>query len=269
MRVEDINGLRQSCWLSRNALHVEARDVLNQQTTAAGQGIDEEDLADGTWPHWKEYVAFHKECEGLVGPGVVAVTGQRLAGTKDPNRRGAPRYDFVLHHQDGGYVRIHPGNKPKSDAAPKYFPNSATEHVGSPSRQWMQMPMGGVYTTAHAALVPQTDRIGKQRAWQIFESLDPTRDQDLTDGSKFLWWLWVANFGPLVPYVVGPGILGAQFIANAGASRDATVVFTRNDQSSCFVTLRWKVKRYGLRLEMNCDCGTAAEHASERAAPPG
>ena len=61
------------------------------------------------------------------------------------------------------------------------------------------------------------------------------RDQDLTDGSKFLWWLWVANLAQQQTEVVGGGIQKAELVAVDADS--AVVAFTRVDQSLVQVEL--------------------------------
>ena len=183
-------------------------------------------------------MAFHKDAGRLVGPGIVYVSGQHIQGTNDCNRSGVPRFDFVLHHRDGGYVRIHPGRTAESDAQPKYFPSSTSEAV--PLRmaclQWTQFPETGFFTQTYAARVPQTDRIGNRRAFDILRCLSLPQDRDLTDGSKFLWWLWVANLGPRLSQVVGHGIALAELQKVQTDCGEVLTSFTRND-SVCFVCL--------------------------------
>ena len=240
MQVDDIPTLQSNCELGREALHSEARDLLNfLSTPRLGFWPEASEKLDEHWPHWKEYIAFHKDGARLVGSGIVGVSGQHIEGTRDANRSNALRFDFVLHHRDGGYVRIHPGSKPKLDAQPKYFPSSATEHVGAASLQWMQLPPSGIFTMADAFLVPVTDRIGHKRAWDILGSLEFPADRDLTDGSKFLWWLWVANLASREAEIVGPGIVGAHctaFYKDQDAGH-ATVEFTRADDSVSLVSV--------------------------------
>ena len=79
-------------------------------------GIDLIDL----WPNWRAYIAMHKMAQNLVGPGVIAFTCQFIEGTRDANRAGMMRMDMIIRHTDGGYVRIHPGEKIKNDATPKF-----------------------------------------------------------------------------------------------------------------------------------------------------
>ena len=132
--------LRQDCGLGRSALHNEARRILEQCIFLLTQQRSQCIRIQHQWPHWKEYVAFHAHCHELVGPGVVDVTAQQIQGTMDPNRGGDPRVDLVLHHQDGGYVRLHPGSRPKLDAKPRHGRRIATDHAPAPHSQWLHLP---------------------------------------------------------------------------------------------------------------------------------
>ena len=127
MAIGDILELKRNCSRSRKELHAEARELMNQLAVQPLRAIC---LATpGTrwhWKNWKEYVAFHKYAGGLVGPGIVYVSGKHIQGTNDWNRFGVLRSDFVFHHRDGGYVRIHSGRTAESDAQPKYFPRSTS-----------------------------------------------------------------------------------------------------------------------------------------------
>ena len=84
--------------------------------------------------------------------------------------------------------------------------------------------------------MPTTDRIGKRRAWDILEKLALPADGDLTDGSKFLWGLWVPKLADRVPDVIGNGIVRASLSAR-GDVHGASVAFTRVDASVCVVRL--------------------------------
>ena len=227
--------LRQDCGLSRSVLHNEARGVLEQCILLLTQQHQQCIQIQHQWPHWKEYVAFHADCRELVGRGVVDVTAQQIQGTKDPNRGGDPRVDLVLHYRDGGYVRLHPGSRSKSDALPRFYLRFSTEKAPAPSTQWLHLPSDGVIRRANLQMVPQTDRISKRRVWYILRNLLLPRDQDLTDGSKFLWWLWVANLAQQQTEVVGGGIQKAELVAVDADS--AVVAFTRVDQSLVQVQL--------------------------------
>ena len=116
------------------------------------------------WANWKLYIASHKYADAIVGPGVVFFTAEFIESTRDPNRGGIPRLDLVIRHSDGGYVRLHPGSKRKSDAAPRFFPGSAPEHA---AYEWRTPGAGGICSAPRANLVPQVDKLGKEDIWGI------------------------------------------------------------------------------------------------------
>ena len=123
------------------------------------------DLTGANWPNWRAYIAMHKMAQRLVGPGVIAFTGEFIEGTRDPNRSGRMRMDMVIRHTDGGYVRIHPGPKIDNDALPKFFPpagaaSGAAEHAGT---EWNTVGPAGLFTWDRAQTVPQVDRLSKKR----------------------------------------------------------------------------------------------------------
>ena len=132
-------------------------------------------------------------------------------------------------------MRIHPGTTAKTDAQPRHFPSSATEHVQAPSLQWRQLPASGVVREEDAALVPQIDRMGTKRAWQHMTALRLPENCDLSD--MFPWWLWLANLSQHKPGIIGPGIVSAQ-LEHALHQDSVVLSFTRVDDSVCFATLR-------------------------------
>ena len=69
----------------------------------------------------------------------------------------------------------------------------------------------------------------------MLQNLLLPRDQDLTDGSKFLWWLRVANLAQHQAEVVSVGIQKAGLLAVNACS--AVVAFTRLDLSVVQVQL--------------------------------
>ena len=84
-------------------------------------------------------------------------------------------------------------------------------------------------------MVPQTKRISKAKAWHILQNLVLPKDRNLTDGSKFCWWLWVANLAHHQVEIIGPGIRVAELVHVDAHS--AVVAFTRVDQSVTRVRL--------------------------------
>ena len=104
--------------VSRGNAHDQMREALNIVANG-GPGA-----AAPNWAGlpWMECIALHPRAEDLVGPGIVEIFNAFIEGTEDPNRMRIPRCDFVLQYADGGYVRIHPGSRTKSDARPLLFP---------------------------------------------------------------------------------------------------------------------------------------------------
>ena len=171
---------------------------------------------------------MHKMAQHLVGPGVIAFTGEFIAGTQDPNRQGRMRMDMVIRHTNGGYVRIHPGGKIKTDAKPKFFPpaaaaSGATEHA---STEWNTPGSGGTLTWERAQTVPQGDRLGKKSVWKIIEGVWQASGDALgiTDGSILRWWLWIRNLGAHSRDVIGPGVTGAR-VSMTDDKKSATFTF--------------------------------------------
>ena len=117
LSVGDLPVLRaQSAAVS--VLHAEAGALLNELT--AGQQTASIDLQQ-RWPTWRQYLASHSQGNEIVGPGVVAITAGRIAGTSDPNRYGRERLDFFVRRMDGSAYQLHPGTKRAQDAKPVYI----------------------------------------------------------------------------------------------------------------------------------------------------
>ena len=205
MDVGDIDRLRASAeWGDYTLLHAKAREELNTLIRVLEVAGAAEPCEVSTRFPWQHYLAKHPQALELVGPGVVEFGAAAVKGTKDPNRGGLPRLDFVIHHVDGGYWRIHPGAKPKNDAIPKRFPPPDGTPVVASDR-WRYLPPGG-FLYAHACLVPQTDRLSKKTAWAELESL-PDGYLDAGPDAKFKWWLWLGNLGMVSCEVLGAGVV--------------------------------------------------------------
>ena len=183
---------------------------------------------------------MHKMAGDLVGPGVIAFTAEFIEGTRDGNRMGMMRMDMIIRHTTGGYVRIHPGDKIKNDATPKFFPrtraaSAATEHA---STEWNTPGPGGTLIWERAQTVPQGDRLGKKAVWEILQGVESLwlMPKDITDGSILRWWLWIGNLGAHSRDVIGPGVTGAR-VSMADDGNSATFTFDRADGSSSHVVL--------------------------------
>ncbi len=102
------------------------------------------------------------------------------------------------------------------------------------------------FTWSDAQLIPQSDRIGKRRAWQLLNAL---RGQhlaqpgsaaqpphvNLTNGRLFSWKLWLCNLGPLAQDTFGPGISTIHLEVNQGPI--ITMVVTRSDDTVATLSL--------------------------------
>jgi len=147
---------------------------------------------------WMEYVAKHKEADRIVGDGLVSFSLCFIAGTRDPNRNGQMRLDYVVEKmpRDGAteHVYLHPGPKgPRSDAK--------VRSVSAPADSWV--------SDKDAALrnllgIPQHLRYGKRQAWaslnRILQDVPAQTQVELTvgateDGELFPYWLWLTNLG--------------------------------------------------------------------------
>ena len=92
------------------------------------------------------------------------------------------------------------------------------------------------FTATQAANDTQTDRIGKTRVWAWILSLGAAEHMsDVTDGTQFRWWLWIATLVQGHGNVVGAGISRVRMHTN-GISW-AEFYFNRIDGSGCLATL--------------------------------
>ena len=172
--------------------------------------------------------------------------------------------DFCAHLADGSYWRFHPGKHAKNDATPQYFSRKlgngtgergATEHA---HQQWLEPGASGIWTLDHSQAVPQTDRMGKKRMWNIISSLFdeqsiPTQPTwvEITKNKSIPWWLWVSNLGHDTGRVIGNGIEKV-FLSRSEAG-EAVFEFVRQDSTRETVFLT----RRGVRF------GSAPEHAGD------
>ena len=236
--------------------HREARNVL-EAVIHAGVPVDfgEDGAAkhmDGSggatehipqWSNWKSYIAKHQYMPEILQYAVVSVTAEFIDGTSDPNRNMQPRCDFVLNLTDGCFWRLHPGSKSKQDAKPlRVVPQDfcarvlqSTEPMAFTATDLWRPHFALPFTARHATSVPQTDSIGKNRIWAWVLSLGAAEHMfDVTDGTQFRWWLWVATLEHS-HNVVGAGISSAEIHTNGISWAD--FIFNRIDGSGCFVTL--------------------------------
>ena len=178
---------------------------------------------------WKAYLAFHAKGEMIVGPGISRAVVDQLKDVKDPNRGGRPRTDFIFYRVDGSAFRVHPGTKPKNDAAPVYCPPSlATEQIAT--CVWHTRPME-IFTYEHACRIPQTDKLGKEQAFRTIQ----------TDPEQFQWWLFAANLGPHTERVIGSGLTSSSLLEVS--ETNAKLRFQRHDGSTIDIEIVYIEKR--------------------------
>ena len=113
--------------------------------------------------------------KAIVGKyGVMQVRVEEIEGTKDPNRGGARRVDFVIYNADGMRTRLHPGGKPRNDAKPVQCKTTLIQdmdalepHVEPAAYSYVEPPR--VYTREYAMKIPQIDRVGRARMFQCLQ----------------------------------------------------------------------------------------------------
>ena len=211
-----------------HGLHKQARAALNNLYATGLQEAVAPAFA------WRDYVCAHPASRDLVGPGIQSFVAEPIAGTRDANRRGHPRIDFVVRRVDGWVSRLHPGRRPQEDAAVCWFPPGAFAQGGQASGVGAGMyvasaaqpapaggsaaqpaPAGGppvLLTVEEAARVPPADRIGKAAAYERMIRLRSWLGRseehgliDVTHCADFAWQTWLANVRDRDAFI-GPGI---------------------------------------------------------------
>jgi hypothetical protein len=154
-------------------------------------------------------VACHDNACTIVGAGITLARAEFIDGTKDPNRGGQQRLDFVFYRADSIYCRLHPGSTKRTDAKPIFQPypanDFATDRITAQT-QWRSL-RADAFAREAASLVPQIDRISKTEAYQSLQGtpLGPLTRED----SSFPWWLFLANLGKNTQEVIGDGVVAA------------------------------------------------------------
>ena len=274
--VETARKLKTSRIRLLDEFHDEARRALqtvikmgpaNGNVCHIARAAATEHSIDPPWTTWKEYIANLPTAEEIIGPGIVSITAEFIEGTKDANRHGQPRCDFVAYRADGSYWRIHPGASRKNDAKPRLFQapvaasaatehtpsaSAATEHTPSASEAWLWRCIKIPFDATTAAKIPQGDRLSKKRVWEWVEKQQwETNDGmiDVTDGSHhFQWWLWASQLEQTHGSVVDPGI--THVLVDSDGCYRATFCFCRVDGSMCKVEL-YVDSRGGLQTKVS------------------
>ena len=148
---------------------------------------------------WKEYIAKHEMAESIVGNGLVSFSLCFLGGTKDPNKYGMMRLDYVAKQvqTDGAtkHVYIHPGPTPRGDAKIRF--------IDEPADTWLRDKDKALQ---NLEAIPQHLRCGREGAFeQLHTILRDVAEGTLLDistgatehGALFPYWLWLANLGAI------------------------------------------------------------------------
>ena len=69
---------------------------------------------------WRHYIARQKECQQIVGSGIVQAYLEFLPEIRDPNRGRQFRLDFVFVNVERVRTQLHPGATRRKDAKPIY-----------------------------------------------------------------------------------------------------------------------------------------------------
>ena len=214
----------------KRSLHKLARDALNAITKAGVDSTASKDLDD--WFPWKEYIACHAMAPDIIGEGVTHAVAEFIANTRDGNRGGQPRLDFVVYRSDGTYCRLHPGSKQSLDARPIFSPvmdsvDPATERIPAMT-QWAALPQIP-FTYDYSSTIPKVDQIGKKDAYRLLLQA-PVGPLPITEDAPFKWWLFVCNLGKNTQELIGPGLTAATL--EHKSQNTIRLLFTRSDGTS-------------------------------------
>ena len=123
--------------------------------------------------------------------------------------------DIVVYNADGKHYRLHPGSKRRNDAQPikcktiigAAEPNVHKEASIEPAAHtYRKAPL--VFTRHDAEKIPQIDRIGRRKMFDLLQRVPASRPLELTQAFivVFPWWLWVPTVGAIRDEVIGIGI---------------------------------------------------------------
>merc|ERR1712185_824493 len=104
---------------------------------------------------------MHKQCNAIIGSGIIAAHLEKIRNTKDPNRGNAERVDYVFYRVDNTFCRVHPGTKRKNDAQ-LYVADTTTCSRAVEVHEVAPNPM----TFQAAMQIPMIDRMVKAEAWR-------------------------------------------------------------------------------------------------------
>lgn len=226
MRAEDIETFKRQAVGAKEAnkvlKHLRAENVWLVDLTESHDVLN-----------WRGFLASRKDASNVIGAGVLTFLFMRVPGTTDPNWSYTPRADFALIRSDRSAVRLHPastGEQPApifgklgrglldwvqlpADNPPPPPPQAADRHPtptppppppqpsrpAPPPEPVPSRPAARVMTKLQCLRVPRVDCISRRQAKEILRDLAedmawqslPTLE--LTDGTRFPWWRWLAN----------------------------------------------------------------------------
>ena len=244
-----LSKVELNIWRRSDRAHVHKVMRCELNRISAANPLEPQDLivsVDDDLP-WKAYIAFHENAELIIGPGISRFTAQFIQGTKDPNRKGQLRLDFVAELVNGDKWRFHPS---LHDAKPIFVSASVAEPGSQPATRGATLPQTGVWTLSDAMSLPQIDMIGKKDAWHQLSAARTadTRTIDISDGNAFAWWRWVSNLGARTASVIGPGVQSAT--CTYDAADQMTVRFGRVDGTAINIQLR-ATRARGLQVHID------------------
>ena len=168
------------------------------------------------WNDWMTYIA-NLEQDVIGDTGISRITCEFIQNTTDPNRGQTFRCDFVVYSGDGGFWRLHPGNKGK-DAAPVHFQPAvmasqvlqSTDPIEWVAAELWRKNLPIPFTREHCECVPQVDRIGKKEVWAWVQTLRALEHGVEIGGDiSFDWWLWLPTLVKSGHVAIGEGIKSA------------------------------------------------------------
>ena len=120
----------------------------------------------------------------------------------------------MVYNADGKHYRLHPGSKRRHDAQllecktriGAAEPNvDKVASIEPAAYTYRNAPL--VFTRGIAEQIPQVDRIGRRKIFDMLHKLPASRPLELTQASTtvFPWWLWLPTIAAIRDDVIGIG----------------------------------------------------------------
>ena len=150
-----------------------------------------------------------------MGSGVASLKAKRIPRTSDPSNFGAKQLDFFVYRIDGTAVRLYLGKHRSSSGVPAQVLQNTLEELH---------------------LIPQVNRLSCQDAFNHLISYPLGSTIDLTDEFQFPWPNFIANFGRLMPDIMGAGSISNVSLVDVQSNR-VILTLTRSDEIKVRVSL--------------------------------